>query len=427
VVRAARCWSKAALIVAVLLVVFATVKAAAATTGPARSAASPAPTTSAAAPTAAPAPRHASPSARGQITAIDGDSWTISTAEDAAVTVALNGQTAFGTHSAPAVREQFTVGTRVAVTGPLSGNTVRAERVIIAGTHSPGKPPSPTAPTPTAPTPTAPTPPAPTPPAPTPPAPTPTAPTIPPAVNRCAVDTGLNQAAAYASTRDVQAALAVYDTATGTYTSAGDADAEYSTASVVKVLIATELLLTDQMNGDTASTASLMVSASDDDAADALYGLVGGDSVVTTIADHYGTTNLGSPPADTGQWGETKVTAEGLVHLYAKLKADPQVWPWLSTAMAATTRVAADGTDQYFGIAAVARNWAVKQGWMTGLGPGATYASTGYVDGGRYAVAILTYGSADQYGQYMSDTITQMARDLLPGGVLGAPTSSCPT
>jgi len=104
---------------------------------------------------------------------------------------------------------------------------------------------------------------------------------------------------AYASTRDVQASLAVYDTATGTYTSAGDADAEYSTASVVKVLIATELLLTDQMNGDTASTASLMVSASDDDAADALYGLVGGDSVVTTIADHYGITNLGSPPADT--------------------------------------------------------------------------------------------------------------------------------
>jgi len=196
---------------------------------------------------------------------------------------------------------------------------------------------------------------------------------------------------------------------------------------VVKILIATELLLTDQINGDTASTASLMVSASDDDAADALYGLVGGDSVVTTIADHYGITNLGSPPADAGQWGETKVTADGLVHLYAKLKADPQVWPWLSTAMAATTRVAADGTDQYFGIAAVARNWAVKQGWMTGLGPGATYASTGYVDGGRYAVAILTYGSADQYGQYMSDTITQLARDLLPGGVLGAPTSSCPT
>ncbi len=298
-VRAARCWSKAALIVAVLLVVFATVNAAAATTGPARPAASPAPTTSAAAPTAVPALRHASPSARGQITAINGDSWTVSTAEDAAVTVALNGQTAFGTHSAPAVREQFIVGTRVAVTGPLSGNTVRAERVIIAGTHTAGKAPS-TAPAPAAPTPPAPTSPAPTSPAPTSPVPTPTAPTIPPALDRCAVDTGLNQAVAYASTRDVQASLAVYDTATGTYTSAGDADAEYSTASVVKVLIATELLLTDQMNGDTASTASLMVSASDDDAADALYGLVGGDSVVTTIADHYGITNLGSPPADTG-------------------------------------------------------------------------------------------------------------------------------
>jgi len=245
-------------------------------------------------------------------------------------------------------------------------------------------------------------------------------------VNSCAVNAEVRQALAYASSRGERAAVAVDDTATGAYTAAGDADGQYSSASVIKVLVATDLLLTGQMSGDTASTAYQMIAASDDDDADALYGLVGGDSVITTIAAHYGIPNLGSPPADTGQWGETKITADGLVHVYAKLKADPQVWPWLSDAMSNATRRGTDGTDQFFGIPSAAADWAVKQGWMTGLGPGSTYDSTGYVDGNRYAVVILTYGSVAHYGQYMSNTITQMAKDTMPSGVIGAPTADCP-
>jgi len=38
--------------------------------------------------------------------------------------------------------------------------------------------------------------------------------------------------------------------------------------------------------------------------------------------------------------------------------------------MATTTRDGADGTDQFFGIPLGSQDWAVKQGWMTGLGPG---------------------------------------------------------
>ena len=56
---------------------------------------------------------------------------------------------------------------------------------------------------------------------------------------------------------------------------------------------------------------------------------------------------------------------------------------------------------------------------MTGLGPGSTYNSTGYVAGARYVVVLLTYGSAAQYGSAMAGTITQMARTILPGGVPG--------
>jgi len=43
------------------------------------------------------------------------------------------------------------------------------------------------------------------------------------------------------------------------------------------------------------------------------------------------------------------------------------VWPWLSKAMANTTRDGTDGTDQFFGIPSASQDWAVKQGWMTGL------------------------------------------------------------
>lgn len=227
---------------------------------------------------------------------------------------------------------------------------------------------------------------------------------------------------AEADSRGEQAAVAVYDTATNTYAEVGDATATYSSASVVKVLVATDLLLTGQMSGDTATTAYQMITASDDDAADALYGLVGGDAVITTVAAHYGISDLGSPPADTGQWGETQITADGLMRLYVDLKNDPQVWPWLSDAMRNATPDGADGTDQYFGIPAASNDWAVKQGWMTGLGPGSTYDSTGYVDGDRYVVVLLSAGSADQYGDYMSDTITTMAHDALPNG---APVIAC--
>jgi len=365
---------------------------------------------SAAPPTEAPAApagvlTHTSPSTRGAITAIDGDHWTVVTTNRSTVTVVLDGRTLFGTVTKPGARKDFAVGTRVAVAGTRSGDTVHADRITMAaGTTGSTTPATPT------------------------PSPTPTAaPSAPVVATSCPVGPELSQALAYASSRDERASLAVYDTATGTYTAAGDADAQYSSASVVKVFIATDLLLTDQMNGDTASTANQMITASDDDATDNLYGLVGGDSVITTVAEHYGITNLGSPPADTGQWGETKITADGLVHLYAKLKADPTVWPWLSKAMANTTRDGTDGTDQFFGIPSASQDWAVKQGWMTGLGPGSAYNTTGYVDDTRYAVVILSYGSVSQYGQCMASTITQMAQDVLPGGVPGGTATPCGT
>lgn len=247
-----------------------------------------------------------------------------------------------------------------------------------------------------------------------------------PVTNTCAVTASLTAAVNLASGRGEQAGAAVLDTVTGAYAAAGAADTGFATASVVKVLISAQLLLQGQMTGDTADTAEQMMVHSDDADADALYGQAGGDGIVTNIAAHYGITNLGSPPADTGEWGETMVTAGGLAHLYAALKADPVVWPWLSNAMAATVQTAADGTNQFFGIPAATTGWAIKQGWMVGLGPGATYNTTGYVDGYRYVVVILTHGPSVDYDSVLPLTISAMARAVVPPGGVGAATASCP-
>jgi hypothetical protein len=251
------------------------------------------------------------------------------------------------------------------------------------------------------------------------PAPTPSP--VPPGPDACAVQADLTAAVADASGAGERSAAALLDTATGAYFAAGEADAPFDTASVVKVFLATELLLTGRMSGPTATTAYTMITRSDDRAANALYERAGGDGVVTALGQHYGIADLGRPPAAPGKWGETTITADGMAHFYAAVRADPAVWPWLSDAMGDATHRGSDGTDQYFGIPSATDDWAVKQGWMVGLGPGTTYNSTGYVDHGRYVVVLLTHGASARYGAPMAATLTAMARDVLPGGLPGGP------
>lgn len=364
---------------------------------------------------AGPAPAattHRSPTLRGIISAVDGDSWTVTPDHSGPVVVELMADTVFGSPRRPAERSAFVPGTAVGIVGRSVDGQVVADRVLRTATsrHRTAPAGSLSATTPLG-TPA--------------PAPAP----VPAGPNACAVTADLAAAVSSVSGQHEQSAAAVIDTVTGAYYSAGDADKPFNTASVVKVFVAANLLLTGQMTGETEATATTMITQSDDDDTDALYGLAGGDQVVTTVGRHYGIADLGTPPADTGQWGETKITANGLAHFYAAVKKDPLVWPWLSKAMAAATRTGDDGTDQYFGIPSASNDWAVKQGWMVGLGPGATYNSTGYVQGTRYVVVLLTSGAAGLYGHRMAAAITQMARLALPGGVPGNPSpasASCP-
>jgi hypothetical protein len=236
-------------------------------------------------------------------------------------------------------------------------------------------------------------------------------------------------AAALATSQGYRTGIAVLDLQTGRYTGAGEDTEQFASESVVKVMIAARLLATGQMTGSTEATAYEMITESDDDDADALYGLVGGADVLPWAESYFHITDLGAPPADPGHWGNTEITAQGMVYLYAAIAKDPTVGPWLMNAMAHTTTSAADGTDQSFGIPSATTGAAVKQGWGDdgNDSPNAVFNSTGYVVDGRYAVAILTDGAPSTYGAAISAMVTDEAQRLMPNGTIDDPAAHNPT
>jgi hypothetical protein len=217
--------------------------------------------------------------------------------------------------------------------------------------------------------------------------------------------------------------LAVLDTRTGRfYGSAGD-EQQFPAESVVKVLIAANLLATGQMSGNTEQLAYQMITESDDDDADALWGLVGGPDVLAWAEQRYGISDLGAPPIESGWWGNTKFTARGLVELYAAIKADPVVGPWLLGAMSTMAATADDGTDQDFGLAAQNSAGAFKQGWGgdDDADNSEQLNSTGLLDGERYAVAVLVQHVPYEPMADLLPVIDALAAGVDPGGQVVAP------
>jgi len=242
------------------------------------------------------------------------------------------------------------------------------------------------------------------------------------------LDRGLRAAVQYAHEEHVMVGLAVVNLRTGELVRAGSTGT-FGTASVVKVLIAARLLLDGRMHGATARRAYRMITRSDDRAADRLWPLAGGPRLVPWLERHY-RIEVGRPNFLRGRWGNTQVTAAGLARFFAAAAHDRRVWPWLSHAMAHTRRIAADGTDQYFGIPAAGAGHVVKQGWgawSAGNYVDATVNSTGIVRraGQRYAVVILTQGHRNNgstnrhaFNARQAAFVTRIARLLLPAGGL---------
>jgi hypothetical protein len=235
----------------------------------------------------------------------------------------------------------------------------------------------------------------------------------------------LTAAARYARSHGYHIGISVYDTKTGGIADAGDARGAFASESIVKVFIAARLLVEGRMHGSTRRAAYKMITQSDDAIASSLYGSVGGDSLINWVKAHYDVPGLGSPPHRAGWWGNTHITPHGLVRLYAKLKADRKVSPWLLDAMHHATRYGSDGFYQFFGIPSATQHAAIKQGWGTDFDPPGASAdqnTTGFVNHDRYAVAILARGPVSTYGSAIGSMLTHVARIVLPNGHYPDPT-----
>ena len=215
-------------------------------------------------------------------------------------------------------------------------------------------------------------------------------------------------------------AVAVLDTDTGQYYGSLYATEQFPSESVVKVVIAADLLMTARMTGSTERLADQMITQSDDAAADTLWGTVGGPAAFTAVAQRYGITDLGQPSATWGWWGNTEFTARGLVELYAAIKADPVVAPWLLNAMKHMSPTAADGTDQDFGLAAQTTAGAFKQGWGgdNDAQDCEQLNSTGLLDDDRYAVAVLVQHVPAESMAALEPDIDAVSAAVAPGGVV---------
>ncbi|KAA2253966.1 hypothetical protein F0L68_31800 [Solihabitans fulvus] len=219
------------------------------------------------------------------------------------------------------------------------------------------------------------------------------------------------QQAVRAVVPDAGVGLEVFDRQTGAVVTSLGADQQFASMSVVKLLIALDVLDSGSwVVPDEATQAQLhqMLSASDDGIADGLWDADGGPAIITRMASLMGLTGT-QPPADPGEWGDTQITAQDVVAVYRYItdQLAPADRDLILGALSGAQQTAADGTDQFFGIpnGLPHATWAIKQGWGTS-GSVAAFNTTGLVGAGsRYAVALLVSDASDSYGS-MPEAVT---------------------
>nr|WP_254712027.1 SH3 domain-containing protein [Streptomyces sp. TRM64462] len=252
----------------------------------------------------------------------------------------------------------------------------------------------------------------------------------------------------------VTAGVAVFDRRTGTFTEQHNAAVPFRSASVVKLLITLDLLWNrgpDALPSADRSRVDAMLRGSDDAAASHFWSANGGGAIIDRMVPRLGLKDTARPPAShPGFWGYTALSARDTVTIYRHLleSAPAPVRDYVLGALRQSTRCAADGYDQHFGIAgAFNRPWAVKQGW-SGFGSGGCTATaatrtaatrtaaagvdlgrpalhtTGVVGAGdRAVVAVLTlHPQGTPYGKAYTD-IGRLTRSLnVPGATRPAGT-----
>jgi len=208
--------------------------------------------------------------------------------------------------------------------------------------------------------------------------------------------------------RDGEVSAVVFDRETGAATVSVHADRGYTSASLVKLLIALSAL--DQ--GGPVADVQRMLARSDDDLARRFWSAYGGPAIVTRWATKLGLTGT-RPPADPGRWGDTRITAADVVKIYQYLLTKKSTA--ILNALRDATERGSDGFRQYFGIpdAAAGRPWAVKQGWSC-CRPTRMLHTSGVVgEDSRYIVAVLTEHPSKVDYATASKRVTDIVSKLL--------------
>jgi hypothetical protein len=167
------------------------------------------------------------------------------------------------------------------------------------------------------------------------------------------------------------AGIAVFDRRTGQFVHQQDADRQFRSASVVKLLIALDYLDGRGPEYDVPPAdrerLEVMLRSSDDDAASHYWDQLGGAAIVDRAAERLGLTRTAGPPAThPGFWGYVAITAADTVRIYRHLLEDAPVpvREFVIGNLHRATQYGTDGFDQFFGIPSVfADPFGIKQGW----------------------------------------------------------------
>lgn len=193
------------------------------------------------------------------------------------------------------------------------------------------------------------------------------------------------------------------DRQSGAVVTSANENEQIECMSVVKLLIAVDMLR-DAPGGipdpNTADRIRRMLRNSDDSIANALWSTNGGGAIVTRMTALLGLTGT-EPPDTSGEWGDAMTTPRDLVMVYRYItdRLPAPARDLILDALSHSPETAADGFDQHFGIPDGLTDlpWAIKQGWGTS-GSRAIMNTTGLVGAdSRYVVVLLVTASRGSY------------------------------
>ncbi len=217
--------------------------------------------------------------------------------------------------------------------------------------------------------------------------------------------------------------VAVTNLHTGDHAVGAHGDRPFMAASLTKLIVAVDVLdQTRPLSEDDRDLIHRALSASDDNAMNALWGKHDGAGAIARMADRLELTAT-LPPDSTEMWGDVEVTATDMAKVYRHVLRDmrPEAGAVIVEALSAATAVATDGFAQHYGVmrdGPSPRSYA-KQAWVPYAPAGYLLHSAGVVYGGRtghaYAIALLSIQphTTEQVARDRLSTVAAAAADLV--------------